>query len=70
MLICITQVVPNDSAILPGYIPIGIRGNHMGMTKFSGEDDPGFQAVAGELHRWVKELNLSSSLRQHDVWCT
>jgi hypothetical protein len=37
------QVVPQDSAILPGYIPIGIRGNHMDMTKFASVDDPGFQ---------------------------
>ncbi|KAH0552863.1 hypothetical protein GP486_006937 [Trichoglossum hirsutum] len=47
-------VVPSHSAILPGYIPIGIRGNHMDMTKFEGEDDPGFEAVTGELCRWIK----------------
>lgn len=35
-------VVPQDLAILPGYIPIGIRGNHMEMTRFVGVDDPGF----------------------------
>ncbi|KAH8894724.1 hypothetical protein GQ53DRAFT_780118 [Thozetella sp. PMI_491] len=28
-------VVPQESAILPGYIPIGIRGNHMEMAKFA-----------------------------------
>jgi hypothetical protein len=48
------QVVPSYSAILPGYIPIGIRSNHMDMTKFEGEDDPGFEAVTGELCRWIK----------------
>jgi hypothetical protein len=50
------QVVPSHSAILPGYIPIGIRNNHMDMTKFEDVEDPGFIAVAGELRRWVKEL--------------
>ena len=30
----------------------------MDMTKFEGEDDPGFVAVAGELRRWSKELAL------------
>jgi hypothetical protein len=48
-------VVPSHSAVLPGYIAIGIRKNHMDMTKFEDADDPGFKAVVGELHRWVKE---------------
>ncbi len=55
------QVVPSDSAILPGYIPIGIRSNHMDMTKFEHAEDPGFTAVAGELRRWVKALDVSSN---------
>lgn len=50
------QVVPYNSARLPGYIPIGIRANHMDMTKFDNADNPGFKAVAGELQRWVKAL--------------
>ena len=29
------------------------------MTKFVSEDDPGFVAVAGELRRWMKEINTS-----------
>jgi len=49
--------VPQDSAILPGYIPIGIRGNHMDMTKFSSTDDAGFIAVCGELRRWMKGIS-------------
>ncbi|KAF2497385.1 hypothetical protein BU16DRAFT_457660 [Lophium mytilinum] len=52
----IGEVVPRHSAILPGYIPIGIRSNHMDMTKFESEDDPGFTAVAGELSRWAKDV--------------
>lgn len=52
----LVQVVPQDSAILPGYIPIGIHGNHMDMTKFASIDDPGFTAVCGELRRWIKEV--------------
>lgn len=49
-----SQVVPLHSAILPGYTPIGIRSNHMDITKFESEDDPGFAAVTGELCRWIK----------------
>ncbi|KAF2011165.1 hypothetical protein BU24DRAFT_454648 [Aaosphaeria arxii CBS 175.79] len=58
-LVGVGVVVPKHSAILPGYIPIGIRSNHMDMTKFEGTNDPGFIAVAGELRRWVKELARS-----------
>ena len=47
-----------NSAILPGYDHIGIHGNHMAMTKFVSEDDPGFFAVAGELRRWMKEPSM------------
>ncbi|CAN9414990.1 unnamed protein product [Alternaria alternata] len=54
-------VVPMHSAILPGYIPIGIRQNHMGMTKFCELDDPGFVAIVGEVRRWVKALAVSAN---------
>ncbi|KAE8382644.1 Alpha/Beta hydrolase protein [Aspergillus bertholletiae] len=48
-------VVPQDSAVLPGYVPIGIHSNHMDMTKFASVDDPGFVAICGELRRWSKD---------------
>ncbi|RYP18173.1 hypothetical protein DL767_009885 [Monosporascus sp. MG133] len=51
------QVVPQEWAILPEYIPIGIRSNHMDITKFSSIEDPGFLAVLGELRRWIKEIS-------------
>lgn len=57
------QVVPSYSAVLPGYIPIGIRNTHMDMTKFEREDNPGFVAVAGELRRWTKEATKLNSTR-------
>ncbi|KAK4206246.1 hypothetical protein QBC37DRAFT_476988 [Rhypophila decipiens] len=56
-------VVPKDSAILPGYIPIGIQGNHRDMAKFTGPDDPGFVAVCGELRRWIRDANAAE--RRH-----
>lgn len=52
----IVQIVPQDSAKLPGYIPIGIHKNHMNMAKFGDANDPGFTAVAGELRRWSKDV--------------
>ncbi|KAB5515378.1 hypothetical protein GE09DRAFT_1231411 [Coniochaeta sp. 2T2.1] len=53
----IGQVVPQHSAVLPGYIPIGIRSNHMDMARFAAADDPGFVAVCGELRRWIRQLD-------------
>lgn len=49
--------MPQDSAILPGYIPIGIHSNHMDMTKFVSMDDAGFLALCGELRRWINEIS-------------
>jgi hypothetical protein len=43
------------SAVLTGYIPIGIRSSHTDMTKFRNIDDPGFVAAASQLRRWIKE---------------
>ncbi|KAK4119398.1 hypothetical protein N657DRAFT_650215 [Parathielavia appendiculata] len=57
------QVVPQHSAILPGYIPIGIHSNHMDMARFVSADDPGFTAVCGELRRWIKQIDTSE--RRH-----
>lgn len=52
--------MPQDSAILPGYIPIGIHGNHMDMTKFAGSTDPGLLAVCGEMKRWIKDAKTGN----------
>ncbi|KAK4101838.1 hypothetical protein N658DRAFT_39535 [Parathielavia hyrcaniae] len=54
-------VVPQDSAILPSYIPIGIHSNHMDMTKFTSTHDPGFVAVSGELRRWIRDIDAAKS---------
>ena len=61
------QVVPRESAILPGYIPIGIHANHMDMTKFGSVEDPGFVAVCGELRRWVKGLRAQAGAGAQDT---
>ncbi|KAH0544912.1 hypothetical protein FGG08_000992 [Glutinoglossum americanum] len=60
-------VVPSHSAILPGYIPIGIRSNHMDITKFEGEGDPGFEAVTGELCRWIKGVAAQKRQEQRSI---
>ena len=45
-----------DSAILPGYISIGIRGDHSDMAKFSQTNDPGFMAICREIRRWARDM--------------
>ena len=54
--------MPQDSAVLPRYIPIGICSNYMDMTRFASVDDLGFQAVCGELRRWIKQLDKAATL--------
>jgi hypothetical protein len=37
-------------------VQISVHANHEDMYKFDGDDDPGFQAVVGELRRWTNGL--------------
>jgi hypothetical protein len=48
------QIVPASSAQLDPYPAIGVHADHMGMTKFGGDDSTGYVRVLGELRRWVK----------------
>ncbi|KAH8900458.1 hypothetical protein GQ53DRAFT_128407 [Thozetella sp. PMI_491] len=57
-------VVPQESAIIPGYRSRGIHSNHADMGKFESVEDDGFKAICGELRRWIKTLpaQLGSSI--------
>ncbi|KAJ4267323.1 hypothetical protein NW762_003427 [Fusarium torreyae] len=57
-------IVPKHSAILPGYISIGIHKNHAEMTKFARPDEPGFVAICGELKRWMKRIQQTRTKSQ------
>ncbi|KAK0627900.1 hypothetical protein B0T14DRAFT_451216 [Immersiella caudata] len=63
----IGRIVPRESAVLPGYISIGIHANHMDMARFRAADDPGFLAVCSELRRWVEAVATTQGKpeRQH-----
>jgi protein SERAC1 len=50
------KIVPKHSAILSAYRCQSIHANHMDMTRFSGANDPGYQAVSGELWLWANEI--------------
>ncbi|KAF4451369.1 hypothetical protein F53441_5635 [Fusarium austroafricanum] len=57
-------IVPKHSAILPGYISIGIHRNHANMTKFANPNEPGFVAICGELRRWMKRIQQTKTNSQ------
>lgn len=50
------QIVEDHSAILSGCSNRSIHADHMGMTKFSGNRDPGYVAVSEQLWLWVHTL--------------
>ncbi|KAI9710445.1 MAG: hypothetical protein M1812_007413 [Candelaria pacifica] len=50
----IGEIVPQHSAILPGYGQYGLNANHVGMTKFGSREDNNYERVVGELQRWVR----------------
>lgn len=57
-------IVPKHSAILPGYAAIAIHRNHAEMTKFSDVNEPGFEAISGELKRWIRRIQQTPSKAQ------
>ncbi|KAI1827201.1 hypothetical protein F4861DRAFT_494406 [Xylaria intraflava] len=61
-------VVPQHSAIIPGYMRIGIRSNHMDMCRFSTKDEAGLKSVCSVLHRWVKKA--AATTEHLDNSCT
>ncbi|KAG5662198.1 hypothetical protein KAF25_004437 [Fusarium avenaceum] len=61
------MIVPKHSAILPGYISIGIHKNHAEMTKFAHSDEPGFKAICGELKRWMNKIQEAKSKPQKNA---
>ena len=50
------HIVPKYSAILTRYGNQGIHANHVGMTKFKDRSDQGYQAIAGQLMIWAREI--------------
>ena len=52
----IGPIVPRHSAILTRYGNEGIHANHVSMTKFKHKNDQGYQAVAGQLRIWAREI--------------
>jgi hypothetical protein len=54
------MVVPQHSAVLPGYNSVGIHKNHIDMCKFESPDDSGYRAVASQLWIWANNIALQT----------
>ncbi|KAH0536662.1 hypothetical protein FGG08_006488 [Glutinoglossum americanum] len=67
VLTYVKLVVPPESAKLPQYSFSTIRSNHMDMTKFRNQEDPGFQLVSSDLLRWVKALEIPKGSKAQEV---
>jgi hypothetical protein len=50
------QIVPKQSAILPGYNNQPVHNNHMGIARYAGRDDSGYIMVSGRLWLWNQQL--------------
>ncbi|KAH7095492.1 hypothetical protein FB567DRAFT_31364 [Paraphoma chrysanthemicola] len=50
------RVVEEHQAKISGYSSFGIHANHMDMTKFEGEQDPGYKLVRAQITRWVGQI--------------
>lgn len=50
------EIVPKSSSILPGYNNMGIHANHIDMTKFASDEDPGYLNVSTEIMRWIRSV--------------
>ncbi|KAL7272923.1 hypothetical protein RUND412_004244 [Rhizina undulata] len=51
------KVVPDTSAKLSGHLNEGIHANHMDMTKFLDEEDPGYEKVSSQIWRCIQEIS-------------
>lgn len=52
------MVVPSLSAELLGYPCIRIGADHIGMTKFHGRKDPGYNSLLAQIRRCVKNIGI------------
>ena len=47
------QIVPQESASLPGYNSISLHTNHRDLVRYGGLSDSGFKLLLGEIKRWT-----------------
>ena len=52
-LLTVVEIVPPRSAVMNGWPDFSIHANHMDMTKFGGDDSPGYVRVLSALQKWT-----------------
>jgi len=59
------QIVPHDSSSLEGsrQQSITINADHMGMVKFSGKDDQGYEMVKGDIEDLYDKAQQNERIR-------
>ncbi|KAI8625167.1 hypothetical protein F5Y19DRAFT_451220 [Xylariaceae sp. FL1651] len=65
----IGEVVPKESAVLPGYPAIGIHRDHRDIARFSTSEDPGYVSIVGELRRWIEYIQFPGSRGDRGLQC-
>lgn len=55
------QIVPEESARLPGYNSIPLHANHRDLVRYKAATDHGFKNLLGELSRWVAQPQNSTT---------
>ena len=69
LLIYRTQIVPKDSATIPGYPCLSIHADHRSMCKYAGKDDSNYQKVSGFLRRWAEDIRKSLGAEAAEKVC-
>ena len=52
-MLVVGQIVPQESASLPGYNSISLHANHRDLVRYGGPSDNGFKLLLGEIRRWT-----------------
>lgn len=64
-----TQIVPNESACIPGYEKLSIHADHTAMCKISDKNDANYHTVSEVFKRWAQSIRDSRKpmLAEEDV---
>ncbi|KAG8526389.1 uncharacterized protein KY384_000383 [Bacidia gigantensis] len=63
----IGKIVEKTSACIEGFEQLSLSDDHIGMCKFSREDDNNYQRVMNELRRWVEAIKAKGEKHVKDV---
>jgi hypothetical protein len=62
----LSQVVPLESAVVPGYNSAGIHAHHKDIARFQSEDSPGYRSLVAEIQRWMSDVTVNRVEERYD----